>query len=46
MHGVVRGNINATRCQTIGELIARIREYDRKLEAAAEELYPETRLLR
>ncbi len=32
--------------QTIGELTARIREYDRKLEAAAEELYPETRLLK
>src|SRR5919202_1032033 len=32
--------------QTIGELTDRIREYDRKLEAAAEELYPETRLLR
>ena len=32
--------------QTIGELTSRIREYDRKLEAAAEELYPETRLLR
>jgi transposase len=32
--------------QTIAELTARIREYDRKLEAAAEELYPETRLLR
>jgi len=32
--------------QTIGELTDRIREYDRELEAAAEELYPETRLLR
>ena len=32
--------------QTIGELTARIREYDRKLEVAAEELYPQTRLLR
>ena len=32
--------------QTIGELTARIREYDRKLEATAEELYPQTRLLR
>jgi transposase len=31
--------------QTIGELTARIREYDRKLAALAEELYPETKLL-
>ena len=31
--------------QTIGDLSARIREYDRKLAALAEELYPETKLL-
>jgi transposase len=31
--------------ETIGELTARIREYDRKLAALAEELYPETKLL-
>jgi transposase len=31
--------------QTIGELTARIREYDRRLTALAEELYPETKLL-
>ena len=32
--------------ETLGELSARIREYDRKLEALAEGFYPETRLLR
>ncbi len=32
--------------QTIEELTVRIRVYDRKLEAAAGELYPETKLLR
>ena len=32
--------------ETIGEPSARIREYDRKLEALAEGFYPETRLLR
>jgi transposase len=32
--------------ETISSLTAQIREYDRKLEAVAEELYPETRLLR
>ena len=31
--------------QTIGELTARIREYDRKLAALAQEFYPETKLL-
>lgn len=31
--------------ETIGELTARIREYDHKLAALAEELYPETKLL-
>lgn len=31
--------------ETIGELTARIREYDRKLAALAEELYPQTKLL-
>jgi len=31
--------------QTIAELTARIREYERKLAALAEELYPETKLL-
>ncbi len=31
--------------ETIGELTARIREYDRKLTALAEELYPEAKLL-
>jgi transposase len=32
--------------ETLADLTARIREYDRKLAALAEELYPETRLLR
>ena len=32
--------------ETIGELSARIGEYDRKLEALAEGFYPQTRLLR
>ena len=32
--------------ETIGSLTVRIREYDRRIEAVAEELYPETRLLR
>jgi transposase len=32
--------------ETIGALSERIREYDRKLEEVADELYPETRLLR
>lgn len=32
--------------ETIAHLTARIREYDREIEALAEELYPETRLLR
>ena len=32
--------------ETIGELTARIREYDRRLAALAEELYPETKLLK
>lgn len=32
--------------KTIADLTARIRLYDRELEALAEELYPETRLLR
>lgn len=31
--------------ETIGELTARIREYERKLATLAEELYPETKLL-
>ena len=32
--------------ETIASLSARIREYDRRLEEVADELYPETRLLR
>ncbi len=32
--------------ETIADLTARVRAYDRELEALAEELYPETRLLR
>ncbi len=32
--------------ETIASLTERIREYDRKLEGVAEELYPETKLLR
>ena len=32
--------------ETITSLTARIREYDRKLETIAQELHPETRLLR
>ena len=32
--------------ETIGELTRRVREYERRIEAVAEELYPETGLLR
>ena len=32
--------------ETIADLTTRIREYDREIEALAEELYPETHLLR
>jgi transposase len=31
---------------TLASLIERIREYDRRLEALAEDFYPQTRLLR
>jgi hypothetical protein len=32
--------------KTIASLTERIRDYDRKLEGVAEEIYPETKLLR